>query len=68
MSAAAIRRAGKRIMAALVPYCDWGTTLVENMDARTESELVDGPVRFFDLQWLGLHVAFQFGCASTRED
>ncbi|AHE55889.1 hypothetical protein [Sphingomonas sanxanigenens] len=55
-----------RIIAALEPWYDWGVIEIENLNARTEDELVSSQVRFFDLQWFGLHLSIQYGRAPRR--
>jgi hypothetical protein len=57
----------RRLWAAIEPWYDWGTVNTTNMDARSEADVVEGEIRFFDLQWLGLHVGVQFGRAPKRE-
>ncbi|AHE57408.1 hypothetical protein [Sphingomonas sanxanigenens] len=47
-----------RLCAALVPWHHWGRVMfVESLDGTRE---VEG-VRFFTLEWLGLHLHIQFG-------
>ncbi len=46
------------------PWYDWGTIHVERMegsDPATMSPGGEGPVRFVQLQWFGLHLGFQVG-------
>jgi predicted porin len=51
----------RRIIAAIEPWYDWGKISITNLDARTESETVEGDVRYVDLQWFGIHLSIQFG-------
>lgn len=51
----------RRILIALEPWYDWGTTTTVNFDATTEAEQVEGEVYRFELQWFGLHIGFQIG-------
>lgn len=55
------RSAFQRFLAAIEPWYDWGTINTVNMDARTHDDQVDGEVRFFEIQWFGLHFGVQFG-------
>lgn len=52
---------GRRALSAIEPFYDWGKINVTNMDARTMDEVVEGDVRYFDLQWFGIHLSFQIG-------
>ena len=55
-----LRRAGR----AVEPWYDWGTIHVERMEgtnAKTMNPGGEGPVRFVQLQWFGLHIGFQIG-------
>lgn len=56
-----------RIRAVLEPWYDWGSIEIENLNARTEDELVSGQVRYFDLQWLGFHFSIQCGRVPRRQ-
>ena len=57
-----------RLLAALEPWYDWGTVHVERMQGMTlERSSGEGPVRYFDLQWLGIHIGFQIGRTPKRE-
>lgn len=58
MSAAAIARS---VIAAIEPWYDWGVIEIERMQGLTREHSVIGSVRFFDLQWFGLHIGFQIG-------
>jgi len=56
----ALRRAGR----AVEPWYDWGMIHVERMEganAQTMNPGGEGPVRFVQLQWFGLHIGFQIG-------
>lgn len=53
-------------IAALEPWYNWGTIYVERMESITVVDAEfhcggEGPVRFFDLQWFGVHVGVQLG-------
>jgi predicted porin len=56
----------RRIIAAIEPWYDWGKISITNLDARTESETVEGDVRYVDLQWFGIHLSIQFGRTPKR--
>lgn len=51
----------KRAVAAVEPWYNWGSVTVERLDAVSEDHGNEGDVRFFDLQWFGLHLSFQIG-------
>ncbi|KQM64691.1 MULTISPECIES: hypothetical protein [unclassified Sphingomonas] len=51
----------KRTVAAVEPWYNWGAVTVERLDAVSEDHGNEGDVRFFDLQWFGLHLSFQIG-------
>lgn len=51
----------RRFLAAIEPWSDWGEIEVERMQGLTRERSVIGPVRFVEMQWLGLHVGFQIG-------
>lgn len=51
----------KRALSAMEPWYNWGSVSVERLDAVSEDHGNEGDVRFFDLQWFGLHLSFQFG-------
>lgn len=51
----------RKIIAAVEPWYDWGTISVTNLNARSENEIVEGDVRYVDLQWFGIHLSLQFG-------
>ncbi len=60
------RSAFQRFLAAIEPWYDWGTTNTVNIDARTFDEQVEGEVRYFEIQWFGLHFAVHFGLTPRR--
>lgn len=51
----------KRALSAVEPWYNWGSVGVERLDAVSEDHGNEGDVRFFDLQWFGLHLSFQIG-------
>ncbi len=58
----AIGTVARAVIDALEPWYDWGKIGVERMESlRPDKTPVDGEVRFFELQWLGIHIAFQIG-------
>lgn len=58
----AIGTAVRAVIDALEPWYDWGKIGVESMESlRPSKTATDGEVRFFELQWLGIHIAFQIG-------
>lgn len=61
MTLARIAPAGRRVLAAVEPWYDWGRINVFRLDARTEEECTEREVRYVELQWLGLHVGVQIG-------
>lgn len=63
----AIGTIARRVLRAVEPFYDWGPINVTNMDARTAAEVVEGDVRYFDLQWFGIHIGLQFGRTPKRE-
>jgi hypothetical protein len=56
-----------RLWKAMEPWYVWGTISITNLDAHTDSETVEGDVRYFDLQWFGIHIGVQFGRTPKRE-
>lgn len=56
-----------RIIAAAEPWYDWGEIHVERMQEIRIDEGGrlqtggEGPVRYFQIQWLGIHIGFQIG-------
>jgi hypothetical protein len=65
---ATARRDGKvagalrRFVKAIEPWYDWGLYHVERMDgARCDSASGVGTVRYFEIQWLGVHLHVQIG-------
>ncbi|SFO02041.1 hypothetical protein [Sphingomonas sp. OK281] len=52
----------RTVIDTLEPWYDWGKIGVERMESlRPGKTATDGEVRFFELQWLGIHIAFQIG-------
>jgi hypothetical protein len=50
------------VIDAIEPWYDWGKIGVERMESlRPGKTATDGEVRFIELQWLGIHIAFQIG-------
>ncbi len=53
-----------RIIAAAEPWYDWGEIHIDRMEgtnAETMNPGGEGPVRFVQLQWFGIHIGFQIG-------
>lgn len=53
-----------RIIAAVEPWYDWGEIHIDRMEgtnAETLNPGGEGPVRFVQLQWFGIHIGFQIG-------
>jgi len=58
----AIGTLARTILAAVEPWYDWGKIGVERMESlRPGQAPTDGEVRYVELQWLGIHIAFQIG-------
>jgi hypothetical protein len=58
----AIGKASRAVINSLEPWYDWGKIGVERMESlRPGKTATDGEVRFIELQWLGIHIAFQIG-------
>jgi hypothetical protein len=63
----------RRIIAAAEPWYNWGEVYVERMqeirvdDGGRLHVGGEGPVRYIELQWFGIHVAIQFGRTPKRE-
>ena len=58
----------RRLLAAVEPWYNWGTIHIERMEGSTlDRSGREGPVRFVELQWFGIHVAFQIGFTPKRE-
>lgn len=55
-----------RALSALEPWYNWGAVTVERLDTVNEDQGNEGDVRFFDLQWFGLHLSFQIGRQPPR--
>jgi hypothetical protein len=60
-AASAVPTRWRRFLAGVEPWYDWGIIEVERMQGMTREYSVPGPVRYFDLQWFGLHLSFQIG-------
>ncbi len=63
-AASAAPKSLARIIAAVEPWYDWGTIHIERMEgtnAETLNPGGEGPVRFVQLQWFGIHICFQIG-------
>lgn len=57
-----IATTARAVINAIEPWYDWGRIGVERMESlRPGKTATDGEVRFFELQWLGIHLAFQIG-------
>jgi hypothetical protein len=57
----------RALIDAIEPWYDWGRIGVERMESlRPGQTPTDGEVRYVELQWLGLHVAFQIGRTPKR--
>lgn len=57
----------RHLLAAAEPWYDWGKIGVERMESLRPGQIAtDGEVRFFELQWLGMHIAFQVGRTPKR--
>lgn len=56
----------KRAIKAVEPWYNWGTIYIERLDAATEAEMSEGEARFFDIQWLGLHLSIHIGRTPSR--
>jgi len=56
-----------RFIAAIEPWYNWGEIYVERMEGMHAGSdgfpqsIGEGPVRFFEVQWFGAHLAFQLG-------
>lgn len=67
ISATAIGSGLSRIIAAAEPWYNWGEVYVERMQEIRVDEGGrlhvggEGPVRYFELQWFGIHFAVQIG-------
>lgn len=56
-----------RIVRAIEPWYDWGTIYIERMQGTTlDRSGGEGGVRYFQLQWFGLHLGFQIGTTPKR--
>lgn len=55
-----------RIIAAIEPWYNWGTVSVERMEGMRVVDGIlqaeaEGDVRFFEIQWFGVHLQVQLG-------
>jgi hypothetical protein len=57
---------GSGVVRAVEPWYDWGSINVVNMDAQSFDDQVEGEVRYFDIQWFGIHLGFQIGRTPSR--
>ena len=53
----------RRVIKAIEPLYDWGTTFIERIDGDGE-----GPGRWFSLQWLGLSITVFAGRVPTNRE
>lgn len=51
----------RRLLALVEPWYNWGKVAVERMETVDGLYSDEGDVRFFEVQWLGLHLGFQLG-------
>lgn len=57
-----IATTARAVINAVEPWYDWGKISVQRMESlRPGKTVADGEVRYFELQWFGLHIAFQIG-------
>lgn len=67
MSVTTISSGLRRVISAVEPWYNWGTIHVERMQEIRVDESGrlhvggEGPVRYFELQWFGIHFAVQIG-------
>lgn len=67
MVSTAISSGLRRFIAATEPWYNWGEVHVERMQEIRVDEGGrlhvggEGPVRFFEIQWFGIHFAVQLG-------
>lgn len=58
----AIGTVARAVIDAIEPWYDWGKISVQRMESlRPGKTVADGEVRYFELQWFGVHIAFQIG-------
>jgi hypothetical protein len=63
----------KRLLSAIEPWYNWGEIHVERMEGMRPGAddfpqaVGEGAVRFFELQWFGIHLAVQFGRTPKAE-
>jgi len=53
--------ASHRVLYAVQPWYDWGRINVFRLDAITEAEMTEGLVRYFEIQWFGVHLGIIVG-------
>jgi hypothetical protein len=64
----AIGTVARLILRAIEPWYDWGVISMERMEGSSrERDSGYGDVRYFQLQWFGIHIGFQFGRTPKRE-
>jgi hypothetical protein len=56
-----MRCASRRVLYAVQPWYDWGRINAFRLDAVTEAEMTEGLVRYFEVQWFGVHLDIIFG-------
>lgn len=57
-----------RILRAIEPWYDWGVIHIERMEGSTrDRDSGCSGVHYFQLQWFGIHLGFQFGRTPKRE-
>lgn len=67
IASAAQRGRWRRFIAATEPWYNWGEIYVERMEGMHAGSdgfpqsIGEGAVRYFEIQWLGIHFALQFG-------
>ena len=57
----------RRFIKAIEPWYDWGTTTVFRLNTPEPLDAEEGPARYFELQWLGLHLSITIGRTPKRE-
>jgi hypothetical protein len=56
-----MRSTGRSALYAVQPWYDWGRINVFRLDATTEAEMTEGLVRYFEIQWFGVHLGIIVG-------
>lgn len=57
----------RSFLAAIEPWYNWGEIYVERMEGMHAGSdgfpqsIGEGPVRYFEIQWFGMHFALQLG-------